>query len=43
MCKWNLHRGSEVEAMQTRWYGSGSEEGIVECMRGGGSTLSEQV
>jgi len=22
--------GSEVEAMRTQWYGSGSEEGIVE-------------
>ena len=30
MCKWNLHRGSEVEAMRTRWYGSGSEEELVE-------------
>jgi len=28
--KWELHTGSEVEAMRTRWYGSGSEEGIVE-------------
>jgi len=26
MCKWNLHRGSEVEAMQTQWYRGGSEE-----------------
>jgi len=31
MCKWNLHRGGEVEAMRTRWYGSGSEEELVEC------------
>jgi len=30
MCKWNLHRGGEVEAMQTWWYGGGSEEGLVE-------------
>jgi len=30
MCKWNLHRGGEVEAMRTRWYGSGSEEELVE-------------
>ena len=30
MCKWNLHRGGEVEAMRTRWYGSGSKEGLVE-------------
>jgi len=26
MCKWNLHRGGDVEAMQTQWYGGGSEE-----------------
>jgi len=26
MCKWNLHRGSDVEAMRTRWHGGGSEE-----------------
>jgi len=31
MCKWNLHRGDEVEAMRTWWYGSGSEEELVEC------------
>jgi len=30
MCEWNLHRGGEVEAMRTRWYGSGSEEELVE-------------
>jgi len=30
MCKWNLHRGSDVEAMRMRWYGSGSEEELVE-------------
>ena len=30
MCKWNLHRGGEVEAMRTRWYGGGSEEELVE-------------
>jgi len=30
--KGKLNMGSEVEAMQTRWSGSGSEEGIVECM-----------
>jgi len=30
MCKWNLHRGGEVEAMRTRWHGSGSEEELVE-------------
>ena len=29
--KWKLHMGSEVEAMRTQWYGSGGEEGIVEC------------
>jgi len=28
--KWELHTGSEVEAMRTRWNGSGSEEEIVE-------------
>jgi len=28
--KWKLHTGSEVEAMRTRWYGSGGEEGIAE-------------
>jgi len=26
MCKWNLHRGGDVEAMRTRWHGGGSEE-----------------
>jgi len=26
MCKWNLYRGGDVEAMRTRWYGGGSEE-----------------
>jgi len=31
MCKWNLHRGGEVEAMRTRWYRGGSEEELVEC------------
>jgi len=31
MCEWNLHRGGEVEAMRTRWYGGGSEEELVEC------------
>jgi len=31
MCKWNLHRGSEVEAMQMQWYRSGSKEELVEC------------
>ena len=30
MCKWNLHRGGDVEAMRTQWYGSGSEEELVE-------------
>jgi len=25
MCKWNLHRGGEVEAIQTQWHGSGSK------------------
>jgi len=30
MCKWDLHRGGEVEAMRTQWYGSGSEEELVE-------------
>jgi len=30
MCKWNLHRGGDVEAMRTRWYGGGSEEELVE-------------
>ena len=30
MCEWNLHRGGEVEAMRTRWHGSGSEEELVE-------------
>jgi len=30
MCKWNLHRGSDVEAMRTRWNRSGSEEELVE-------------
>ena len=25
MCKWNLHRGGEVEAMRAWWYGSGSK------------------
>jgi len=30
MCEWNLHRGGEVEAMRTRWYGGGSEEELVE-------------
>jgi len=30
MCKWNPHRGGEVEAMRTRWHGSGSEEELVE-------------
>ena len=24
--RWKLHTGSEVEAMQTRWNGGGSEE-----------------
>ena len=28
--KWELHMGSEVEAMQMRWNRSGSEEEIVE-------------
>jgi len=28
--KWELHTGSEVEAMRTRWNGGGSEEEIVE-------------
>jgi len=31
MCKWNLHRGGEVEAMRTQWYRSGSKEELVEC------------
>jgi len=26
MCKWNLHRGGEVEAMQMWWYRGGSKE-----------------
>ena len=26
MCKWNLHRGGDVEAMRTQWYGGGSKE-----------------
>jgi len=26
MCKWNLHRGGDVEAMRTRWHRGGSEE-----------------
>jgi len=26
MCKWNLHRGGDVGAMQTQWYRGGSEE-----------------
>jgi len=39
MCKWNLHRGGEVEAMRTRWYGSGSEEELWSAQGGGGSTL----
>jgi len=26
MCKWNQHRGSEVEAMRMQWYGGGSKE-----------------
>jgi len=30
MCNWNLHRDGEVEAMRTQWYGSGSEEELVE-------------
>jgi len=30
MCKWNLHRGGEVEAMRTWWYRSGSEEELAE-------------
>jgi len=30
MCEWNLHRGGEVEAMRTQWYGGGSEEELVE-------------
>ena len=30
MCKWNLHGGSEVEAMRTWWYRGGSEEELVE-------------
>jgi len=30
MCKWNLHKGGEVEAIQTQWYVSGSEEELVE-------------
>jgi len=30
MCKWDLHRGGDVEAMQTRWNGGGSEEELVE-------------
>jgi len=33
MCKWNLHRGGEVEAIRTQWYGSGSEEELVEHAR----------
>jgi len=28
--RWKLHTGSEVEAMQTRWNGGGSEEEMVE-------------
>ena len=28
--KWELHTGSEVEAMRMWWNGSGSEEEIVE-------------
>ena len=31
MCKWNLHRGGEVEAIQTWWYRGGSKEELVEC------------
>ena len=30
MCKWDLHRGGDVEAMRTRWNGGGSEEELVE-------------
>jgi len=30
MWRWKLHTGSEVEAMRTRWNGSGSKEEIVE-------------
>jgi len=26
MCKWNLHKGGDVEAMQMWWYGGGSKE-----------------
>ena len=33
MCKWNQHRGGEVEAMRTRWYGGGSEEGLSGARR----------
>ena len=29
--RWELHTGSEVEAMQTWWNRGGSKEGIVEC------------
>jgi len=37
MCEWNLHRGSDVEAMRTRWYGGGSEEelGVVRRVEAG--------
>ena len=33
MCKWNLHRGGDVEAMRMRWYGGGSEEGLSGARR----------
>jgi len=33
MCKWNLHRGGDVGAMRTRWYGGGSEEELSGARR----------
>jgi len=33
MCKWNLHRGGDVEAMRTRWHRGGSEEELSGARR----------
>ena len=33
MCKWNLHRGGDMGAMRTRWYGGGSEEELSGARR----------
>jgi len=33
MCKWNLHRGGDVEAMRTQWHGGGSEEELSGARR----------